>query len=173
MSQAPHPPDVPSLLRAEHAVAEVLAGNPPREAAIAALLPAIGAALGWAAAALWEPAGQDASHLVCRQTWSDAAIDGADWELACRATAIPAGEGLPGRALAERRPGCLEALPEGSPRTVAATRAGLRFACAFPLLGTDAPVGAIEGLSPAPVRAGDELLATLASLGGRIGRHLE
>src|SRR3954471_14407752 len=49
MSQAPQPPDISSLLPAEHAVADVLASRPRGDEAIAALLPAIGGALGWAA----------------------------------------------------------------------------------------------------------------------------
>jgi PAS domain S-box-containing protein len=173
MSQAPHPPDISSLLRAEHAVAEVLAGRPRPEEAIAALLPAIGGALGCAAGALWEPAGGTRRHLVCRQLWSDAAVDLADWQLACRATAIAVGEGLPGRVLAEGRPACLEPLPEGSPRAAAAARAGLRSACCLPLTGADGPLAALEFLSPTPLRPSAELLATMASVGDRIGRHLE
>jgi PAS domain S-box-containing protein len=173
MSQAPHPPDTSVLLRTEHAVAGVLARSPRPGDAIAALLPAIGESLGWAAGGLWEPAAEHDGQLVCRALWSAASFDAADWEVACRATALEPGDGLPGRVFADGLPAWIERLPEDLPRAAAAARAGLRSAFCIPLLGARGPLGAVEFFSQEPQPPSPELLATMASVGGQIGQYLE
>jgi PAS domain S-box-containing protein len=173
MTQAPHPPDTSVLLRAEHAVAEVLARSPRRDDALAALLPAIGESLGWAAGGLWEPAAERDGQLVCRELWSADWFDGAEWERACRATALAPGEGLPGGVFAAATPAWLEQLPEDLPRAAAAARAGLRSAFSIPLLGSGGPLGALEFFAGEPQPPSADLLATMASLGGQVGQYLE
>ena len=171
MSQAPHPPDTSVLLRTEHAVAAVLARSPRRRDAVAALLPAIGDSLGWAAGGLWEP---DADgRLACRELWSAERFDGAGWEGACRGTTLAPGEGLPGGVFAARRPAWLERLPDDLPRAAAASRAGLLSAFCIPVLGSQGRLGALEFFSDEPQPASAELLATMASIGGQIGQYLE
>ncbi len=173
MSQASHPPDTSVLLRAEHAVAGVLARSPCRDDAVTALLPAIGESLGWAAGGLWEPAAERDGQLVCRELWSAAWFDGSDWEQASRATVLAPGEGLPGGVFAAGSPAWLERLPEDLPRAAAAARAGLRSAFCIPLLGSHAPLGALEFFASEPRAPSDDLLATMASVGGQIGQYLE
>jgi len=173
MSQAPPSPDPSVLLRTEHAVAAVLARSPRREDAEAALLPAIGESLGWAAGGLWQPRPERGGRLACRVLWCAPSFDGADWELACRATVLAPGEGLPGRVFADGRPAWLEQLPDELPRAAAAARAGLHSAFCIPLLGANGPLGALEFLSAEPQPPSRDLLATMASLGGQIGGHLE
>jgi GAF domain-containing protein len=170
MSLAPHPPDTSILLRTEHAVAAVLARSPRREDALAALLPAIGDSLGWAAGGLWETAEEHDGQLVCRRVWCAGSFDGADWERACRETVLAPGDGLPGLVFADGRPAWLERLPEHLPRAAAATRAGLRSAFCIPLAGAH---GALEFFAREPQPPSEELLATMTSLGVQIGHYLE
>jgi PAS domain S-box-containing protein len=166
------PADVSSLLRAEHAVVAVLASDAPREEAIAALLPAIGEPLGWAAGALWEPCDGDRERLSCSGTWSAPWFDAGAWELACRATLADAGAGLPGAVVASGQP-VWSAARQAGERGRALARAGLDCLVCFPLLGGGRCVGAIEFALHGGCEPAAELRETLTSLGRQIGQYLE
>src|ERR671923_2556085 len=91
--------DVTVLLRAEHAVARVLASATDEATAYPALLAAIGESLGWDVGAVWEPA-DDESVLRCADTWP---AEG-DFVAETRALTLAPGEGLPGRVWANGKP---------------------------------------------------------------------
>jgi PAS domain S-box-containing protein len=140
-------PDVSALLRAQHAVADVLAGGAQPGDAFSALLPAIGETLGWTAGCVWEPAADGAARLARSRVWSAPGLDGAS---------VPdTGDGLAAAALASRRP---------------VWRAD---AICFPLLAADEPLGAMELFRPGGAEPDEELVETMSTLGRHIGQYLE
>ncbi|HEY7076181.1 MAG TPA: PAS domain S-box protein [Solirubrobacteraceae bacterium] len=156
--------DASALLRAEHAVAHVLAqGGDAR-----ALVAAVGEALGWPLGAVWERDADDPAALRCVAVWSAPGFRDAGFAAATRRLRLRVGEGLPGGVLATGRPAWLADLPADLPRACPAARAGLRSAFCFPL----GELGAIELFAAAREEADAVLLETLASLGARIGEHL-
>src|SRR4051794_20483640 len=77
MASGSHRPDVAALLRAQHAVARVLARSGPGDDVMAALLPAIGESLEWPAASFWEAVEGEAP--ACREVWCAESFDGDGW----------------------------------------------------------------------------------------------
>ncbi|HEX2103552.1 MAG TPA: PAS domain S-box protein [Solirubrobacteraceae bacterium] len=162
-------PDPTVLLKAEHAVARVLAERPGAPLADTRLLEAIGVALGWDVGATWEVRADDA--MACVATWR---APGGFNDATAR-TRLRRGEGLPGRVWASGRPAHIDDLREDPnfPRAQAARRAGLRCAFAFPVRGTRGVIGAVELFAGSPRRADRALLATMTSVGRQIGLAVE
>jgi PAS domain S-box-containing protein len=161
--------DAAALLRAEHAVARVLADVGDEDDAHRRLLEAIGEALDWEVGAVWV-AGE--AVVRCAATWPG----DEPFEQVSRGMALAYGEGLPGRVWATARPAWMtdvEAVTENFPRAPSAVRAGLRTAFCFPIHGTDRVLGAIEFFSRRRREPDAALLATMDSLGGRIGQSIE
>jgi PAS domain S-box-containing protein len=172
MSLDPQHHDAAALLRAEHAVARVLAEVCDEAEAYPRLLEAIGAALGWEVGAIWRvPADRDADGLRCVETWPGPE----PFERVSREVVLAAGEGLPGRVWASGEPAWIADVAADSnlPRTPSAVAAGLRTAFCFPIHGADDVLGAIEFLSRQRREPDAALLATMTSLGGRIGQSVE
>jgi PAS domain S-box-containing protein len=131
------------------------------------LLEAIGESLGWEFGALWAASGDGDGALVCVETWP-APVPLADHALA-------PGEGLPGRVWATGEPAWIAdvfADPD-APRAASAASTSLRSAFAFPVGGTGGVLAAIEFLAGDRREPDDALLATMTSLGGRIGQSVE
>jgi PAS domain S-box-containing protein len=159
-----HSRDASALLRAEHAVARVLAqGGDARS-----LVEAVGESLGWPVGGAWEHDAAEPGVLRCVATWSAPGFRDAGFVAASRRLRLGVGEGLPGRVVADGRPAWYADLPADLPRARPAARAGLHSAFCFPL----GEHGAIELFAAERVQADRELLETLASLGERIGEHL-
>jgi PAS domain S-box-containing protein len=160
------------LLRTEHAVARVLADASDEATAYPRLLAAIGDALRWTAAAVWDVISDaDGGALRCVRTWRAPR----DFDAATRSLTLQPGEGLPGRVLLSGEPAWIEDIRADAnfPRGPAATEAGLRSAFCFPVRGTAGVLAAIE-LFDSETRAADRtLLDTMTSLGGRIGHCVE
>jgi PAS domain S-box-containing protein len=156
--------DAAALLSAEHAVAAVLAEGGDA----AALVAAVGEALGWPVGAVWQRDPGEPDALRCTATWSAPGFRGDAFATATRELRLRVGEGLPGRVVATGRPAWLADLPPDLPRAQAATAAGLCSAFCFPL----GQRGAMELFATERQAANDDLLLTLASLGARIGEHL-
>src|SRR5919108_3845860 len=97
--------DATVLLRAEHAVARVLASATDEATAYPALLAAIGESLGWEVGAVWEPA--DEGFLRCADTWP---AEG-EFVAETRALKLAPGEGLPGRVWANGEPAWITDVP--------------------------------------------------------------
>jgi PAS domain S-box-containing protein len=167
--------DVAVLLRAEHAVARVLASTSDEDDAHPRLLAAIGAALAWDFGALWTPVDDEGSCLRCAHTW-EGAFTVAAFAEASRSVMLARGQGLPGEVWRTGRPAWIadaEAHPRPLPRADAAERAGLRSAFAFPIRCAGRILGVMEFFAAARVAPDDELLATMTSLGSQIGQFVE
>ena len=85
------------------------------------------------------------------------------------------GEGLPGRVWASGEPAWIADVRADAsfPRGPSAARAGLRAAFCFPIRGATGVLGAIEFLAKERRDPDANLLATMTSLGGRIGHCVE
>jgi PAS domain S-box-containing protein len=176
MPTVAQPSDVAVLLRTEHAVARVLASMVTEDDAYPQLLEAIGTALAWDFAAMWEPIGSRGSFLRCVATWQ--AVSMADDALvkASRATRLPRGQGLPGEVWKTGRSAWIadaKMHPRRLPRAEAATKAGLLSAFAVPIRGTGGVLAVMEFFAAAERAPDDELLATMTSLGSQIGQFVE
>jgi PAS domain S-box-containing protein len=167
--------DAVALLRAEHAVARILAAASDLTEAYPHLLRAIAETLEWDVAAAW--AYDPAQPGVLRRVafWHAPAI--ADSSLAgLRATdELPTGFGLPGRVWKSGVPAWVVDVTADPnfPRAEAARAAGLHSAFCFPIEAAEGFAGAIEFLTPEPRMPDDHLLATMASLGRQIGQYID
>jgi PAS domain S-box-containing protein len=163
--------DAAVLLRAEHAVARVLAEASDEATAFPRLLAAIGESLGWDVGALWTAANGVAGALRCVETWPGAE----PFEQKSRSTLLAPGEGLPGRVWASGKPAWIVDVRADAnfPRAPSAARAGLRTAFCFPIRGATGVLGAIEFLAGEQRQPDDNLLNTMTSLGDRIGHCVE
>jgi PAS domain S-box-containing protein len=162
-------------LRAEHAVARTLADSDDAGPMQSKLLAAIGEALGWPTGAIWEaPVAQD-DPMCCVETWHVPGTDLEAFATITRGTRLVRGEGLPGRVWASAAPAWLADVGADSnfPRAAAAVRAGLHAAFCFPVRSGGRVLGAIEFFDRGWREPDEELLATMAILGGQIGQFIE
>ena len=159
------------LLQAEHAVARVLAEAADEASAYPRLLGAIAEPLGWEVGGLWSPVTAGDGALRCVATWPGRE----PFERISRGVVLAPADGLPGRVWASGEPAWIvDMAADGNfPRAAAAERAGLRSAFGFPIRGARELLGVIEFLSAERREADAALLATLTSLGGRIGQCIE
>jgi PAS domain S-box-containing protein len=164
--------DARLLLRLEHAVADILVGDAPETLVFGQLLEAIGTALRWPVGSVWQAG--TSSELHCVATWSASDFDGAPLVEASRTATLPPGVGLPGRVSQSGQSAWITEVvdDENFPRASAAARAGLHTAFCFPLQSGDGIEGLAEFFSPYRMDPAPELLATMASLGSRIGDAL-
>src|SRR4051812_44597691 len=156
------PPTPAGLLRVEHAVAAALIDDAPMEDVLAA----IAGGLGWHYGGAWLP---QAGAVRCVATWATAEV--APFAAASQRLVLDFGEGLPGRVQETGEPTWIADVEadENFPRRALAVEAGLRSAFAFPLAGG----GTLEFLTTAALKPDTDLLATLTSLGRRIGHWME
>jgi PAS domain S-box-containing protein len=160
--------DASVLLRTEHAVARVLAEADDEANAYPCLLEAIGESLDWDAGALWTA---DADALHCAATWQGPK----PFAQASRSIALAAGEGLPGRVWGSGEPAWIADVcaDPNFPRRSSAAEAGLRAAFCFPIRGTAGVIAVVEFLVAQRRDPDESLLATMTSLGERIGHCVE
>src|SRR4051812_20707849 len=107
MSPIAQPRDASALLRAEHAVARVLADGDGAQALIAA----VGEALGWPAGAVWQRDDDDPDQLRCVAAWSAPDFRDGGFAAATRRLRLRVGQGLPGGVVAAGRPAWLADIP--------------------------------------------------------------
>ena len=157
-------PDAETLLRTEHAVARVLTDAPDEGAAFSRILAAIGSSLQWDTGALWQ---LDRTALKRIAAWNTPEPFDAAW--------LQVGEGLPGAVYTSGGPAWIADVQadQHQPRGASAIQAGLHAAFAFPITGTSGVLGVIEFLAKEQREPDDALLATMTSLGGRIGQAVE
>src|SRR5581483_2186133 len=96
--------DAVTLLRAEHAVATLLADAADLTASYPEVLRAIAEALGWEVAAAWERDPDEPLNLRRTAFWHSQAIPDARVEALSATTTMPIGHGLPGRVWRSRTP---------------------------------------------------------------------
>jgi PAS domain S-box-containing protein len=163
-------------LRADQAVARILAESDAEEELYPLVLAAIGESLGWELGAIWElPTGADS--LSCLEVWcAPAAWAGAeDFATTTRNARLVEGEGLPGRVLASGEPAWIVEFAGHTdfPRARRAALAGVQSAVCFPIRSARKILGAIEFFTSERREPDRELLETMASLGSQIGQLLE
>lgn len=171
------PVDAALLLRLEHAVDDLLAREPDPVMAMPGILAAIGTALGWPLASVWTWTGgglrQAASWHLEGAPGSDHYRDFATWS---RQFTFGPGEGLPGKVWVAGRALWIHDVDDAEqfPRAPFAQTIGLRSALAFPVVGdtTGRLDGVIELFIDRLLDPDPTLLATLASLGHRLGSHM-
>lgn len=156
-------------LRAEHAVARVLADAADFTAIRAEILAVLCDALGFRCGGLWEPAG-DHRELVCAAFWvSSASLTTFAEEN--RETTFRFGAGLPGRVWADRRAVWVPdvASDENFPRATMAAGSGLRAALACPLVSGDEFLGVMEFFGDIVAEPDDEMIDMLGAVGAQVG----
>jgi PAS domain S-box-containing protein len=163
--------DAQVLLRTEHAVARVLTEAGDEATAFPRLLAAVGESLGWDFGAVWQETDGATGALRCVETWRGPE----PFEQATRTTLLAPGEGLPGRVWASGKPAWIADVSAEAnfPRGPSAVQAGLRAAFCFPIRGAAGVLGVVEFLAGEQREPDDDLLATMTSLGSRIGQCVE
>lgn len=153
------------LLGAQQAIADHLAAGLEPDALCDRVLSTLGDSLGWTFGAVWRP---DGAQLRCASVWQAPGARAAVAELACEThdRTYAAGQGLPGRVWAFRRPVWLRELPGE------ALRAGLVTAAAFPIALGDECVGVLELYASEVRESNAEVSALFATVGGQLASYL-
>jgi EAL domain-containing protein (putative c-di-GMP-specific phosphodiesterase class I) len=164
------------FLLAQQAITDhVAAGLEPREL-VERVLATLGETLGFSCGAVWTPS-PDAGELHCIATWHrpNAAPDVVALAEASSRAVLAAGQGLPGRVWAFRRPSWVTDAKGGStePRAAMARRAGLLTAMAFPIAMADRCAGVIEFYTSGVMQPNPEISAMFATVGGQLAQYLE
>jgi len=161
-------------LELEHGVARLLAEADSVDAAIATLIANLADALGWRAGAFWRVAAPGGT-LEAVHVWSSPTAPAPRYEAETRRLRFAPGEGLPGRAWAGARALWISDVTSDPAilRAKAAAEDGLHAAICVPVTLGGEVLGALELFSSVPLSIDDDLLATLASIGGQVGQFLE
>src|SRR4051812_29197991 len=135
------------FLLAQQTITDFLAAGLEPSALVERVLATLGETLGFSCGAVWTPS-PDGGELHCAATWhrANAAPEVVALAEASSRAVLAAGQGLPGRVWAFRRPSWVtqaKATP-GEPRAAMARRAGLMTAMAFPVAIADRCAGVIE-----------------------------
>jgi EAL domain-containing protein (putative c-di-GMP-specific phosphodiesterase class I)/PAS domain-containing protein len=162
------------FLLAQQAVTDhVAAGLEPGEL-LERVLATLGETLGWSCGAVWRPS-PDGGELHCAATWhaASASPEVAALADASSRTVVAAGQSLPGRVWAFRRPAWVADLGASEPRAAVARRAGLMTATAFPIAIADHCSGVIEFFSHGISEPNPEVSAMFATVGSQLAQYLE
>jgi PAS domain-containing protein len=152
------------LLGAQQAIADHLAAGLEPSALCDRVLATLGDSLGWTFGAVWRPEG---AVLRCSSIWTAPGARAPVAELAgtTHEQVYAAGQGLPGRVWAFRRPVWLGDLPGE------AVRAGLVTAAAFPIALGDECVGVIELYASDAREPNAEVSALFATVGNQLAAY--
>jgi PAS domain S-box-containing protein len=156
-------------LRAEHAVARVLADAADFDAIRHDVLAVLCAALSFRCGGLWEP---DAGgrQLRCTAFWvSSESLD--EFAEQSRQISFELGVGLPGRVWADSAAVWVPdvVIDANFPRATFAERAGLGCALACPLVSGDEFLGVMEFFGANVAEPDDEMLDMVAAVGAQVG----
>jgi EAL domain-containing protein (putative c-di-GMP-specific phosphodiesterase class I) len=162
------------FLLAQQAVTDHVAAGLEPDELLARVLATLGETLGWSCGAVWRPS-DDGSELRCAATWhaASASPEVAALAAASSRSVLAAGQGLPGRVWAFRRPAWVADLGANEPRAATARRAGLMTATAFPIAIADHCAGVIEFFSHGITEPNPEVSAMFATVGGQLAQYLE
>jgi EAL domain-containing protein (putative c-di-GMP-specific phosphodiesterase class I) len=163
------------FLQAQQAITDyVAAGLEPGEL-VERVLATLGETLGFSCGAVWRS--PDGSHLQCAATWHRASASPEVVAVAeqSRNTVLAAGQGLPGRVWAFRRPSWVTSAQAdpNEPRAALARRAGLMTAAAFPIATGDRCAGVVELYSTGVHEPNREVSAMFAAIGSQVAQYLE
>lgn len=158
-------------MRADLAVAQILAVSADEESLYPRLLAAIVGSLGWDFGAWWEHSDRDET-LRCIETWQSGSLRDDDFGSLTSRTKFERGVDLPGRVWATGEPAWIADLSKDPnfPRAAGATHAGLRSGFAFPVRLAGDGLGAIEMFASSLHEPDPELIETMASLGSQLGQ---
>lgn len=153
------------LLAVQQAIGDHLAAGLEPSELCHRVLATLGESLGFTAGAIWRP---DGAVLRCESAWHRAGARAAVAALAdrTRRETFAAGQGLPGRVWAFRRPVWVTELAGD------ALRAGLVSGAAFPIAIGDECVGVIELYASDAREQNAELSAMFATVGGQLASYL-
>ena len=153
------------LLTVQQAIGDHLAAGLEPTDLCDSVLETLGESLGFTAGAIWRP---DGAVLRCETAWhaAGARVAVAALTNAIRQQTFAAGQGLPGRVWAFRRPVWIAEL------TGDALRAGLVSGAAFPISFGDECVGVIELYASDSREPNAELSAMFATVGGQLASYL-
>jgi PAS domain S-box-containing protein len=167
--------DAVALLRAEHAVARLLADASDLTGSYPEVLRAIGETLDWEVAAAWERDPARPGTLRRAAFWHAPTIAPGSLAAMEASETMPEGEGLPGRVWERGAPTWIVdvTVDPNFPRADAARAAGLHSAFCFPIETAAGIAGALEFFTPEPRMPDDHLLDTMASLGRQIGQYID
>ncbi len=159
-------------LSAQSAVLSIFVSADSVEGAAAGVLRAIGENLGWALGTLWLVR---EGRLRQVASWHAPGVEAAQFEALSRESTFALGEGLPGHAWQARRAVWIADLKDeqGFQRSRVAASAGLHAAFAFPFLVRDQVAGVVEFFQRLPLPIDEDLLESVATLGGQIGQSVE
>ena len=162
-----------AAIRADHAVARILAVTDEEELLYARVLEAMGEALGWDFGALWEVE-SDGTEIACVETWSAPDFEAGEFGEMTRTMRMSPGVGLPGTVWETGEPAWLvdPSRTPNFPRAIAAAHTGVRAAFGFPMRSPQGVIGVIEFVTRDAGTPDDELLATMAALGSQIGQFV-
>jgi EAL domain-containing protein (putative c-di-GMP-specific phosphodiesterase class I) len=162
------------FLLAQQAVTDHVAAGLEPDELLARVLATLGETLGWSCGAVWRPS-ENGSELRCAATWhaASASPEVAALAEASRRTVLAAGQSLPGRVWAFRRPAWAADVGANEPRAATARRAGLMTATAFPIAIADHCAGVIEFFSHGISEPNPEVSAMFATVGGQLAQYLE
>lgn len=170
-------------LRANHAVARVLAGADRVSEALPQVIAAIASELQWHAASYWAASSGpglglgpgEEGRLRCEALWLSPEHPSPEWIAATSSMRFARGQGLPGRVWESASPHWItDARTEKDfPRAAAARSAGLCSGLAFPILLGSEVLGVIELFARALFNPDAALLEMVLTLGAHIGQFVE
>jgi PAS domain S-box-containing protein len=161
-------------LELEHRVARILAEALTVEDALKRVVESLVGALGWRAGGFWR-VDRAAGVLRCLYVWSSSDAPAPRFEAASRALALAPGEGLPGRVWLGGQSLWIPDLARDPtfPRSSVAAADDLHVALGFPVLLGGEVLGVLELFGTQALPPDDDLVRTLASIGGHVGQFAE
>lgn len=161
-------------LRAQHAVAKVLANASTLQEAVPEILRAVGEAAGCEVGAVWR-VDADAHVLQCIGVWHATATPAATFLAQTHETTFPMGGDLPGRVWRTGQPAWVPNVvtDPNFRRASAAAADGLRGAFAFPLYQGRKVTGVMEFFSREVREPDQDLLRLFDGVGEQIGQFVE
>ncbi|HXJ56203.1 MAG TPA: PAS domain S-box protein [Verrucomicrobiae bacterium] len=161
-------------LSVQYRLAQILGEAATLREAAPRFLEAIARGLAWNYGALWTTDPGE-SHPRCRATWHSGEPELAAFEAVGQQEHSGLATGLPALVWIEQRAIWIPdvRVDRGSPRVLAAAKAGLRSAAAFPITVESRSVGVVEFFARAHRVINDELLLLMAAIGPQIGQYLE
>lgn len=161
-------------LAAQQEVARIGAEGAPLEEAAPRMLRAIGRALAWDVALLWER-DRAAGVLRCVATWHAPGRDVTAFEALVAQREFPCGKGLPGEVWERGVPAWIDDVADLAryTRAEAAVASGLRTGFAFPTLAGDEVLGVIEAYTAEPRVPDRELIEIMSTFGTQMAKYIE
>jgi PAS domain S-box-containing protein len=159
-------------LAAQNAAMNVFVSARSVADASAGALRAIGENLAWSVGNFWLV---EDGRLRWQAGWHAQGVEALDFIARSKEMSFAKGEGLPGRAWEARKPVWvfdMQAEPQ-FPRRGDAAKSGLRGAFAFPVVAGQSVVAVVEFFDRTAQAVDEELLQSVATLGGQIGQCVE